>query len=95
MGGLNLRALPWVHTTFCLMADRRRIILQLYSTIGGILLFRDGPFLFFTYPEWCAIVFGVMVFTLAHPMQANIWRNCFGSRWCCRHQRDLSRQRQF
>jgi hypothetical protein len=46
---------------FRLMADRRRrIILQLYSVIGGIVLFKYGPFLFFVYPEWCAIVFGVM-----------------------------------
>ena len=66
MGDLHLRALPSVHTMFRLMADRRRIILQLYSAIGGILLFRDGPFLFFKYPEWCAIVFGVMtLFALA------------------------------
>ncbi|KAF8273021.1 hypothetical protein EI94DRAFT_1677420 [Lactarius quietus] len=27
-------------------------LIFLYSAIGGILLFRDGPFLFFTYPEW-------------------------------------------
>ena len=43
------------------MADRRRIILQLYSIIGGILLFRYGPFLFFVYPEWCALVFSAML----------------------------------
>lgn len=63
MGCLNLRALPWVHAMFRLMADRRRIILQLYSTIGGILLFRDGPFLFFTYPEWYAIVMTLFALT--------------------------------
>jgi hypothetical protein len=66
MGCLNLRALPWVHAMFRVMADRQRIILQLYSTIGGILLFRDGPFLFFKYPEWCAIALDVMtLFALA------------------------------
>jgi hypothetical protein len=51
---------------FRVMADRHRIILQLYSTIGGILLFRDGPFIFFKFPEWCAIVPGIMtLFALA------------------------------
>jgi hypothetical protein len=51
---------------FRVMADRHRIILQLYSTIGGILLFRDGPFIFFKFPEWCAIVTGIMtLFALA------------------------------
>ena len=27
-------------------------MIQLYSFIGGILLFHYGPFLFFVYPEW-------------------------------------------
>jgi hypothetical protein len=27
-------------------------LIFLYSAVGGILLFRDGPFLFFKYPEW-------------------------------------------
>ena len=32
------------------------IALQLYSAVGGIFLFKYGPFLFFVYPEWYGIV---------------------------------------
>ena len=38
------------------LIDRTIIItLQLYSLVGGIILFKYGPFLFFVYPEWYGI----------------------------------------
>jgi hypothetical protein len=35
------------------------MILQLYSVVGGVFLFKYGPFLFFTYPEWYGIVWAL------------------------------------
>ena len=39
------------------LIDRTIIITsQLYSLVGGLILFKYGPFLFFVYPEWYGIV---------------------------------------
>ncbi len=55
MGDHHLRESPFV-STFRLEPDRCTIILQLYSVVGGIFLFKYGPFLFFVYPEWYDII---------------------------------------
>ena len=63
---------------FRLMADRRCIILQLYSVIGGIILLKYGPFLFFIYPEWCAVVFGVITSLALAQLRASYVRQIYG-----------------
>ena len=40
-------------------------MIQLYSVIGGIILFHYGPFLFFVYPEWYGPRLGTVT-SLAH-----------------------------
>lgn len=54
MGDHHLRESPFEGHAFRLEPDR--CIIQLYSLIGGIILFHYGPFLFFVYPEWYGIV---------------------------------------
>jgi hypothetical protein len=60
MGNHHHRGSPFFlrpHVPPQCLIDRSIIItLQLYSTVGGILLYKDGPFLFFVYPEWYGIV---------------------------------------
>jgi len=51
-------------------------IIFLYSSIGGIILFRYGPFLFFVYPEWQ--IFGGVALAVAGAAALNAL--AFGTR---------------
>jgi hypothetical protein len=60
------------------------MILQLYSVVGGVFLFKYGPFLFFTYPEWYGIVWALCDITsliCIDLTQGDLWWNCDGSSW--------------
>jgi len=63
-------------------------IILLYSVIGGILLFRYGPFLFFVYPEWqiyggvamaVAVVAAITIFALGN--RSRTWSRACAFLW--------------
>jgi len=61
MGSHHLRGSPFfffgtTRSASNLIGRTIIITLQLYSLVGGIILFKYGPFLFFVYPEWYGIV---------------------------------------
>ncbi|KAI0028586.1 hypothetical protein K488DRAFT_13678, partial [Vararia minispora EC-137] len=64
------------------------IVILLYSVTGSILLFRFGPFWFFTYPEWCiyggigmAVAATALINSVALSNRSYIWNRASFFLW--------------